>query len=126
MIQQEICAKVQAPRGVCRYCGCTDELGCLDPVTEQGCYWTDTRHTICSSPECRARYVALQPEMLKALHSRACVCKGYKARGQALCPVCWGLLPWEMSAELYEPLSRGLSAYYAEAVAFLAALRSGQ
>jgi hypothetical protein len=120
----EICAQVQAPRGVCRFCGCTDIHACLDPVTKHGCHWTDPRKTICSALECRVKYMALQPETLKVFHSHACICRGYKARNQVLCPVCWALLPWEISAQLYEPLSRGLSVYYAEAVAFLSAWRA--
>lgn len=114
MTVQELCAQVQAPRGICQYCRCSDALAC-----SPRCHWTDPRHTICSAAECSAKYTALQPAMVIALRSHACVCKGYKARGQVLCPVCWALLPWEMSAMLYEPLSHGLSVYYAEAVAFL-------
>lgn len=47
------CAAIPEPdkgAGVCRYCLCTDELGCGD------CTWVDEAHTICSA--------CLEPEEL--------------------------------------------------------------
>lgn len=40
-------------RGVCRYCGCTDERAC-----EGGCHWVDDEHTECS--RCYAQSIALK------------------------------------------------------------------
>ena len=37
-------------RGVCRYCGCTDDRACPG-----GCAWVDTAHTKCSA--CLERYL---------------------------------------------------------------------
>jgi len=35
----------RAPKpGTCRVCGCTDDNAC-----EQGCWWVDEEHTLCSS-----------------------------------------------------------------------------
>jgi hypothetical protein len=119
----------QAPRGVCRYCGCTYENACIFPdalPTPQRCYWTDPRNTICSAPACREQYRALQVDTLRALVSHRCLCGGLKSRRQMLCPICWRLLPWEMSALLYEGLPRGLSVYYVEAVAWLKAMRESR
>jgi hypothetical protein len=32
---------------MCEFCGCTDMLAC-----EDGCYWMDDTHTLCSNPCC--------------------------------------------------------------------------
>jgi hypothetical protein len=112
----------QAPRNVCRYCGCTHESRCIT-ADDTPCHWTDVRCTICSAEDCVAAYRKLQLPMLQTLISRACVCGGVKGRKQVLCKLCWNLLPWTMSGVLFEPISRGLSVYYAEAVAYLKALR---
>ncbi len=37
------------PRGgVCRVCGCTDEMGCVE-----GCGWANGEHTLCTSLTCQ-------------------------------------------------------------------------
>ena len=38
--------------GVCRYCRCTDARACAG-----GCAWLFPEHTVCSAPECEARWV---------------------------------------------------------------------
>ncbi len=116
----------QAPRGICRYCGCTRGAYCTlaVPGGEKPCHWTDPRMTICSSPSCLEAYRALQADTLRTMIDRKCLCGGVKSRRQMLCVVCWSLLPWALSAELYEPISRGLSCYYAEAAAYLKAYRA--
>jgi hypothetical protein len=34
--------------GTCRVCGCTDNMGCVDPATHETCHWVDAEHTLCS------------------------------------------------------------------------------
>lgn len=41
------------PRGVCRFCHCTEHRACTG-----GCSWLDLEETTCSSPACREKYWA--------------------------------------------------------------------
>lgn len=46
--------------GVCRFCGCTDEHGCVLGGGMAGsfaftCWWVDRLHTFCSAPGCWER-----------------------------------------------------------------------
>jgi hypothetical protein len=125
MIPREATDQFQAQGGTCRYCGCTRENPCtLVGGLGDRCYWIDKRRTICSSPSCAEVYRALQADTLCALIDRKCLCGGVKSRRQMLCPTCWNLLPWVMSGLLFEPISLGLNCYYAEAAAYLTAIRA--
>lgn len=46
-------AGIELTPGVCRYCGCTDALGCAE-----GCWWIDEEHTVCSARACFTKYFA--------------------------------------------------------------------
>lgn len=110
----------QAPRGVCRYCGCSNDNACvLDSTTATSitCGWVDSRRTICSADECLAKYRELTRPALEALIAGNCVCGAMKSRKKFLCAMCWRELPWAMSAVLYEEIAHGAACYYAEAVA---------
>jgi hypothetical protein len=111
-----IATQVQAPRCVCRFCDGRRGHSCLMP-DGHGCHWIDARKTICSNPECVAKYNALRIDALRALVSNKCVCGERKTRKMAFCKACFDLLPWIMSSELYAPMDRGFACYYNEAVA---------
>lgn len=62
-------AIAQPTPGVCRYCGCTDEQGCIlgydstavfDGLAEHArpltCSWLDAAHTVCSKATCVQLY----------------------------------------------------------------------
>ena len=110
----EIVALVQAPRGICRFCGCTLEHPCQPP-----CGWLDPHHSICTAPACLARYTALEMPALRALVSNKCACEKVKSRRWALCTGCWHALPWVLSSLLYTRMDRGFACYYDEALAAL-------
>jgi hypothetical protein len=48
---------MMAGPGICRYCGCTDDYAC-----EEGCWWVDKAHTVCSNDACCDRYIAEHKE----------------------------------------------------------------
>ena len=112
--QREVCKTVQAPSGVCRFCGCTYGNACKlgDGTT---CAWRDNRHTICSNPVCQLHYRALTRPALEALVSGTCICGRVKSHKMAFCSACWHLLPWTIASLLYEPMARGFACYYNEA-----------
>lgn len=46
-----------SPAGVCRFCGCTDDncIGCIQAMGHP-CSWVDRSRTVCSNPECVAKW----------------------------------------------------------------------
>jgi len=42
-------------RGICRFCGCTDNNACVDDF-DQPCSWFDDRETVCTTLTCVAAY----------------------------------------------------------------------
>jgi hypothetical protein len=55
-----------APRGVCRFCRCTEQRACAG-----GCGWLDDAQTICSGEPCRAKAVGWLKQELEAVMDEA-------------------------------------------------------
>jgi hypothetical protein len=45
----------RAPRGVCRFCGCTEITPCVALLTGECCAWADRTLTLCTNPKCLAK-----------------------------------------------------------------------
>ena len=108
MTPQQIVAKVQAPAGVCRFCG-----------RDKHCVWVDARHTICNHPECVERMRCAAESAMRRVWNPRCVCGGWKSKKRLFCVGCGDALPEELAKMLFEPVDRGFGCYVAEAVAFL-------
>jgi hypothetical protein len=109
MSPEEIAAKFQAPEGICRFCGRSDEH----------CVWIDPRRTICSHPDCIQRMGYAGDSAMRRVWNPRCVCGGWKSKKRLFCVGCGDSLPEVLAKMLFEPVERGLGCYVAEAVAFL-------
>ena len=107
-------------RGICRFCGCTEEHGCKLWGSPLRCAWADMRHTCCTAPKCLEQLEALKPEAERAVSSRVCVCGTLKSTERSFCGPCYITLPWGLQSPLYETRARGFALAYADAKKYLA------
>lgn len=43
------------PRGICRFCGCTDDNACISKESAP-CSWLDQEQTVCTAPYCQTSF----------------------------------------------------------------------
>ncbi len=103
--------RFQAPSGVCRFCGRSDEH----------CVWIDPRQTICNHPACLERMHLAGDAAMHRIRTPRCLCGGWKSQKRAFCLGCWTALPQDLATMLHTPIEQGFGCYLAEAVAYFTA-----